>query len=56
MDDVADDLGSRPALNYVSNIFSHGTGADRQLGVFDKNQNLVEVVDYIHDQFLALSS
>lgn len=56
VDDVADDLGSRPALNYVSNIFSHGTGADRQLGVFDKNQNLVEVVDYIHDQFLALSS
>lgn len=55
VDDVADDLGSRPALNYVSNIFSHGTGADRQLGVFDKNQNLVEVVDYIHDQFLALN-
>lgn len=54
VDDVADDLGSRPALNYVSNIFEHGTGADRQLSVFNKNQNLAEVVDYIHDQFLTL--
>jgi carboxylate-amine ligase len=54
VDDVADDLGSRQALNYVSRIFEHGTGADRQLSVFNKNQNLVDVVDYIHDQFLTL--
>jgi len=54
VDDVADDLGSRQALNYVSRIFEHGTGADRQLSVFNKNQNLVDVVDYIHDRFLTL--
>lgn len=56
VDDVVDELGSRHVLNYVNHIFEHGTGADRQLSVFDKNQNLVEVVDYIHDQFLSVSS
>ncbi|MFZ6022961.1 MAG: carboxylate-amine ligase [Bacteroidota bacterium] len=54
VDDVAGDLGSRPALNYVSKIFEHGTGADRQLAVFHKKQHLVDVVDYIHNQFLTL--
>jgi carboxylate-amine ligase len=30
-----------------------GTGADRQLAVFEQSKNLVSVVDYIHSQFLA---
>ncbi len=54
VDDVVDDLGSRHILNYVHTIFQQGTGADRQLAVFNKNQNLVEVVDYIQDQFLRV--
>ncbi|NCT94317.1 MAG: carboxylate-amine ligase [Chitinophagaceae bacterium] len=53
VDDVVDELGSRPALNYITKIFEHGTGADRQLAVFDQSQNLTDVVDYIHDQFLV---
>src|SRR5579871_1448271 len=51
VDDVVDPLGSRNAVNYVGNILEHGTGADRQLQVFEKNNSLTEVVDYIHSQF-----
>jgi len=29
-----------------------GTGADRQLAVYQEKQSLVDVVDYIHDSFL----
>ena len=54
VDDVVDELGSRHILNYVHTIFQQGTGADRQLAVFNKNQNLIEVVDYIQDQFLRV--
>ncbi len=53
IDDVVDHLGSRHIVNYVSQILEQGTGADRQLAVFEQNNNLVEVVDYIHSQFLA---
>lgn len=54
VDDVVDHLGSRHALQYVHKILEHGTGADRQLEVFDRNKDMREVVDYIHSQFLAL--
>ncbi len=53
IDDVVDPLGSRHALSYVNKMLEHGTGADRQLKVFEQSNNLVDVVDYIHDQFLA---
>ncbi len=53
IDDVVDPLGSRHALSYVNKMLEHGTGADRQLKVFEQSNNLVNVVDYIHDQFLA---
>lgn len=53
IDDVVDHLGSRDALPIVSKILEHGTGADRQLNVFNETGNLVSVVDYIHSQFLA---
>ncbi|MGN6418312.1 MAG: carboxylate-amine ligase [Pseudobacter sp.] len=52
IDDVVDPLGSRHAVNYVSKIMDQGTGADRQLAVYDQTKNLVSVVDYIHSQFL----
>ncbi len=52
VDDVVDDLGSRHAINHIHKIFEGGTGADRQLAVYQETNSLVSVVDYIHDQFL----
>ena len=53
IDDVVDPLGSRHAVNYVSKMIESGTGADRQLQVFEEKGSLVNVVDYILGQFLA---
>jgi glutamate---cysteine ligase / carboxylate-amine ligase len=50
IDDVVDQLGSRQAINYVHTILKNGTGADRQLGVFNKSGDFKDVVDYITDQ------
>lgn len=52
VDDVVDELGSRHAIGYVSKMLEQGTGADRQLQVFDQTKNLVSVVDYCNEQFL----
>ena len=52
IDDVVDPLGSRHVVNLVSSLLENGTGADRQLKVFEQTGNLTNVVDYIHDQFL----
>ena len=52
--DVVDDLGSRHFINYISKMMEQGTGADRQLAVYEKTNNLVSVADYIHDQFLVV--
>ncbi len=52
VDDVVDQLGSRHIITYISKMMELGTGADRQLAVFEKTGNLIDVVDYIHDQFL----
>ncbi len=54
IDDVVDDLGSRHAIGYVHKMLEQGTGADRQNKVFAETNNLVSVVDYVHDQFLAM--
>lgn len=53
VDPVADHLGSRHRLAYVNKILDGGTGADRQLDVFEKTKNLVSVVDYIQSQYLS---
>ncbi|HVZ55823.1 MAG TPA: carboxylate-amine ligase [Chitinophagaceae bacterium] len=53
VDDVVDTLGSRHRLAHVHRILEGGTGADRQLAVFEKEKNLVAVAAHIHDQFLA---
>jgi carboxylate-amine ligase len=37
----------------VHKILEEGTGADRQIKVFEQTQSLPAVVDYIHSQFLA---
>ncbi len=53
IDDVVDPLGSRHAIKYVNQILENGTGADRQLKVYEQSNSMVDVVDYLHDQFLA---
>ena len=52
VDDVADHVGSRHILEQVPNILINGTGADRQLAVYNKTGSLPAVVDYIHESFL----
>jgi carboxylate-amine ligase len=50
IDDVVDDLGSRKEINYIHRILETGTGADRQLRVFQETGDLTKVVDYIMDE------
>ncbi|MCL4150279.1 UNVERIFIED_CONTAM: hypothetical protein GTU68_044778 [Idotea baltica] len=50
IDDVLDDLGSRKEVEYVHQILKNGTGADRQLAVYEKTGDLKSVVDYIIEE------
>ena len=50
VDDVADDLNSRHELNYIRRICEHGTGADRQLEIWEQSYDTKAVVDYIIDE------
>ncbi len=52
LDPVLDQLGSRHRVAYVNKILENGTGADRQLAVFEKTKNLTEVAKYINSQYL----
>jgi len=52
IDDVVDELGSRDAIKYLHTILENGTGADRQLKVYQDTGDLVKVVDYILEQTL----
>jgi carboxylate-amine ligase len=47
VDDVVDELGSRKEINYIHRILESGTGADRQLRIFQETGDLTKVVDYI---------
>ncbi|MFN8355983.1 MAG: carboxylate-amine ligase [Spirosomataceae bacterium] len=47
VDDVVDQLGSRHEVEYIHKILATGTGADRQLAVFEQTQDLKAVMDYI---------
>ncbi|WP_159472927.1 carboxylate-amine ligase [Dyadobacter sp. 3J3] len=47
IDDVIDELGSRKEIEYIHQILEMGTGADRQLAVFEKTNDMNAVVDYI---------
>ncbi|GAB2541944.1 carboxylate-amine ligase [Spirosoma aerophilum] len=47
IDDVVDELGSREECEYVLKILEMGTGADRQLAVFQQTNDLKQVVNYI---------
>lgn len=50
VDDVVDELDSREEVSYVHKILEMGTGADRQLRVFEQTHDLKAVVDYIIDE------
>ena len=50
VDDVVDELDSREELNYIHEILKMGTGADRQLRVFQETGDLKKVVDYIIEE------
>lgn len=53
VDDVIDPLGCRDAISYIHQILETGTGADRQLTVYQESGgSMVEVVDYIRSEFL----
>lgn len=52
LDPVIDHLGSRHRLAHIHKILENGTGADRQLKVFEEKKSLVSVVNYIREQFL----
>jgi len=50
VDEVVDELGSRKELEYIPEILEKGTGADRQLAVFEETKSLEKVVDYVVEQ------
>jgi len=50
VDDVVDELDSREELEYVHKILETGSGADRQLRVFEQTGDLKKVVDYIIEE------
>jgi len=47
IDDVVDELGSRKEVYYAREIMKNGTGADRQLRVWEETKSLTAVVDFI---------
>ena len=53
IDPVLDHLGSRHRITYVHKMLERGTGADRQLAVFEQTKSLKSVAEYIQGQFLA---
>jgi carboxylate-amine ligase len=50
IDDVVDDLGSREEIQYVYKILEMGTGADRQLKIYEQTNDPKAVVDYIIEE------
>src|ERR1700693_1460806 len=50
VDDVVDELDSREELNYIHTMLETGSGADRQLAVYQETGDLKKVVDYIIEE------
>ncbi|NER10069.1 carboxylate-amine ligase [Muriicola jejuensis] len=50
VEDVVDELGCRTEVNYVYQMLEQGSGADRQLKVFNETNDLKEVVKYIVEE------
>ena len=53
IDPVLDHLGSRHRVAFVHHMLEKGTGADRQLAVFEETKSLASVAEYIQSQFLV---
>jgi carboxylate-amine ligase len=53
VDDVVDGLGSRKEVEYVQTILDRGSGADRQLQVFEQTNDLRRVVQYMVEETQA---
>lgn len=47
VDDVVDELGSRKEIEHIKTMLVNGTGADRQIAVYEDTKDLTKVVDYI---------
>ena len=52
VEDVVDDLGSREEISHVHQILENGTGADRQLRVYEESGSLESVVDFVIEETL----
>ncbi len=50
VDDVADELGCRRDLAFIEEILRMGTGADRQLAVWNRTNDMKAVVDHIIEE------
>ena len=50
VDDVVDELDSREEINYIHEILRMGSGADRQLRVYEETGDFNKVVDYIVEE------
>jgi len=48
--DVVEELGSQNEIAYIDRILEEGSGADRQLRVFQETNDLKQVVDYMINQ------
>lgn len=53
VDDVVDELGCRWALDYIPEMMEKGTGADRQLKVYEETNDFKKLVDYIIEETLT---
>ncbi len=53
VDDVVDGLDSRVEIEYIRHMLETGTGADRQLRVFEETGDLKAVVDYMVEETSA---
>ena len=52
VDEVVDDLGSRNEMNYLRALLNNpaGTGADRQIAVFEQTHDMQKVVSHLIEQ------
>jgi carboxylate-amine ligase len=50
---VLDELDSRSEVEYVHTMLERGCGAERQLEVFDRTQDLKKVVEYMVSETAA---
>ena len=47
VDEVVDDLGSRKYINHINNILENGSSADKQIEVFNQENDIKRVVDHL---------